>query len=113
MSPAKRDRLVLFNLFLSLSLNLMLWIGLLFNFAQSSKFIVLGYNIYFGISSFGPWYQVLLMPLIGLIVIALNFSICFSLYLREKIISYFLAFVASITNLIFFLAALIIIYVNL
>lgn len=112
MSPAKRDRLILFNLYFSGGMNILLWVILLFNFWQSSKFIVLGYNIYFGISSFGPWYKVLLLPAIGLVVILLNFSLSFSMYLREKIICYTLSSVASIVNLIIFLAALIIIRVN-
>lgn len=112
MSPAKRDRLVMMNLFLSVAINVVLWALLIFNFWQSSKYVVLGYNIYFGISDFGPWYQSLVMPILGLVVIFLNFSLGFSLYLKEKILSYFLAFVASIFNIIIFLAALIIIYVN-
>ena len=112
MSPAKRDRLITINLFLSLGVNILLWVLLFFNFWQNSRYIVLGYNIYFGISAFGLWYQVLIMPLIGLVVILLNFALSFAWYLSEKIISYALATVASIINIILFLAALIIIYVN-
>ena len=112
MSPAKRDRIIVINLFLSSVINLLLWGLLIFNFWQSPNFIVLGYNIYFGISGFGPWYYILIMPLIGLLVIVLNFSVSLAWYLREKILSYFLAFVASVVNIIIFLAALIIIYIN-
>lgn len=113
MSPAKRDRLITMNLFLSVALNVVLWALLIFNFWQNDQYVVLGYNIYFGISSFGLWYKILLMPVLGIAVILLNFSLSFSLYLKEKIISYFLAFVASIFHIIIFLAALVIIYVNL
>lgn len=112
MSPAKRDRLIIMNLFLSVLINAIMWVLLIFNFWQDSQYIVLGYNIYFGISSFGPWYQILLMPILGVAVILLNFSLSFSLYLKEKILSYSLAFIASIFNFIIFLAANIIIYVN-
>ncbi|MDO8668802.1 MAG: hypothetical protein Q7K65_00730 [Candidatus Buchananbacteria bacterium] len=100
------------NLFLSVLINAIMWVLLIFNFWQDSQYIVLGYNIYFGISSFGPWYQILLMPILGVAVILLNFSLSFSLYLKEKILSYSLAFIASIFNFIIFLAANIIIYVN-
>lgn len=112
MSPAKRDRLIIMNLFLSFALNIVLWALLIFNFFPANQYIVLGYNIYFGISAFGRWYQVLIMPTLGLAVILINLYLSLLLYLREKIISYFLAFTSSIVNIIFFLAALIIIYVN-
>lgn len=111
-SPAKRDRLIIMNLFLSVVLNILLWILLVFNFLPANQYVVLGYNIYFGISSFGPWYRVLIMPALGSVIILLNFSLSFSLYLRERLVSYFLSFTASIFNIIIFLAALIIIYVN-
>lgn len=112
MSPAKRDRLIIMNLLLSVAINIVLWALLILNFWFSREYIILGYNIYFGISSFGPWYQVLLMPILGLLVILVNFSLSFSLYLKEKIISYLLSLVATIFSAIIFLAALIIIYVN-
>lgn len=112
MSPAKRDRLIIMNLFLSFALNIVLWALLIFNFFPANQYIVLGYNIYFGISAFGRWYQVLIMPTLGLAVILINLYLSLLLYLKEKLISYFLAFTSSIVNIIFFLAALIIIYVN-
>lgn len=112
MSPGRRDKLILMNLFLSLALNMVLWLLLILNFWQAREYIILGYNIYFGISAFGQWYQILLLPLLGLIVILLNFSLSFYLYLKEKLISYFLASTALIFHLIIFLASVIIIYVN-
>ncbi|PIS06166.1 MAG: hypothetical protein COT80_01175 [Candidatus Buchananbacteria bacterium CG10_big_fil_rev_8_21_14_0_10_33_19] len=112
MSPAKRDKLVMTSLLFSVVINTFLWILLIFNFWQGSEYIVLSYNIYFGISGFGLWYQVLLMPAMGLLFIIFNFAIAFYVYLKEKIISYFLSFGALLVNIIIFLAALIIINVN-
>jgi len=111
-SPAKRDRLIISNLFLSLTINIFLWFFLLYNFWQANQYVVLGYNIYFGISLLGHWYQILIMPIMGLVVIAFNFSLGFYFYLKERLISYFLAGIASVFNIIVLLAALIIIYVN-
>lgn len=112
MSPAKRDRIIVASLAISLVINVVLWVLLIFNFVQGSQYVVLGYNIYFGISAFGPWYKVLLMPALALLVILFNFPLAFSVYLKEKMMSYFLSFVALLCNIIIFLAALIIIYVN-
>ena len=111
-SPAKRDRLILANLFLAIAIDMAIWLLLIFNFWRSSEYIVLGYNIYFGISSFGHWYQVLLLPILGLIIIIFNFTLAFNLYLKEKILSYFLALGSLIFNILILITSLIIIYVN-
>ena len=111
-SPAKRDKIILANLLLSLAINVFLWLTLILVLSARGQYIILGYNMYFGISAFGPWYNILLIPILSLLVIALNFSLSFYLYLKEIILSYFLAAVALIFNLLLLVSALIIIYVN-
>ena len=111
-SPAKRDKIILANLLLSLAINVFIWLALILVLGARGQYIILGYNMYFGISAFGPWYNILLIPILSLLVIALNFSLSFYLYLKEIILSYFLAAVALIFNLLLLVSALIIIYVN-
>ena len=111
-SPAKRDKIILANLLLSLAINVFIWLALILVLGARGQYIILGYNMYFGISAFGPWYSILLMPILSLLVIALNFSLSFYLYLKEIILSYFLAAVALVFNLLLLVSALIIIYVN-
>ncbi|MFA4871899.1 MAG: hypothetical protein WC610_02465 [Patescibacteria group bacterium] len=113
LSPAKRDKAIIFNLTFALLINLALWIILLFSFWRTSDYIILGYNIYFGISAFGPWYQILLLPLMGLIIIAVNFLSAFFVYLPQKILSYFLAVVATVANVIVLVAGLLLVFSNL
>ena len=113
LSPAKRDRTIIFNLTIALLINLALWIILLFSFWRQSDYIILGYNIYFGISAFGPWYQILLLPLMGLIIIAVNFLLAFFVYLPQKILSYFLVIAATVANVIVLAAGLLLVYSNL
>jgi len=111
-SPAKRDKIILANLLLSLAINVFIWLALILVLGARGQYIILGYNMYFGISAFGPWYNILLIPILSLLVIALNFSLSFYLYLKEIILSYFLAAVALVFNLLLLVSALIIIYVN-
>jgi len=111
-SPAKRDKIILANLLLSLAVNIFLWLALILVLGTRGQYIILGYNMYFGISAFGPWYNILLIPILSLLVIALNFSLSFYLYLKEIILSYFLASTALILNLLLLVSALVIIYVN-
>jgi len=112
MSPAKRDKVVLANLIFSVLINIAIWVVLFFVFNEFSDYIILKYNIYFGISSFGPWYNILIVPMLGLFFLVVNFLVGFYLYLKEKALSYFLAFSASIVNIIFLIISLIIIYIN-
>lgn len=111
--PAKRDKIIIINLILSLLINLVLWAVLIFNFWLLPEYIVLRYNIYFGINSLGPWYIIFLLPLFGVLVLAINYWLSFYFYLKEKILSYFLSFAAFIFNLLMLLAGWLLILVNL
>lgn len=111
-SPAKRDRIILVNLFLSLLINVSLWAVLLFNFWQMPEYIVTRYNIYFGISALNAWYWILLMPLLGLVIFVINFLLAFNLYLKQKFLSYFLSFGVLAFNFVLLLAGLLLVYEN-
>lgn len=111
-SPVRRDKIVLANLVLSVLMNILLWLFLTVIFWQASDFIVLRYNIYFGISLFGPWWQILSVPLTSLLFILINFSAAFYFYLNYRALSYFLSFAATATGLILLVAGLFLIYIN-
>lgn len=111
-SPAKRDRFILASFSLALFLIICDSVAILINFLNVKDYIVLHYNIYFGISALGPWLMLLLFPLSGLIVSVINGLLVMILYLKEKLLSYFLAFSIIFYNLIVLLAIILIIYVN-
>jgi len=112
ISPARRDRLIFVSLILAGLANALVWILIPLFFRQSKEFVVLQYNIYFGISSLGPWAMLFLLPLSGLLVGAVNFSLVFHLYLKERLLSLFLAAGAAVFQLIILAAAVLIIYLN-
>ncbi|MEI6288048.1 MAG: hypothetical protein WCP18_00475 [bacterium] len=107
-----RNKIILGGLVASIIINIILWIILFFNFWQSTEYIILGYTVYFGISSLGPWQQVLLLPASGLIVLVINFLIIFHIYLKQRMLSYFFVLSALIFNLIVLLAGSLLIYIN-
>lgn len=111
-SPAKRDKFIVINFFVGLLLNLALWLALAVNFSGSLEYVVLRYNIYFGVSWFGSWLNILIIPGIGLVVLLVNYIIAALLYLNYIIISYFLAYAASLVNLLALVAGLLLIYSN-
>lgn len=112
-NPGRRNKIFLLNLILVLIINLMAWLLLIVNFWQRNEYIILGYNIYFGISDLGIWYKIYLLPLIGLVVAIVNFLLALYFYLPARVLSYFLSFTASIVNLIMLTASLLLIYSNL
>jgi hypothetical protein len=113
VSPAKRDRLILISLIVSGILNLAAWALIPIFFWHIKEFVVLQYNIYFGISSLGPWPMLFLMPASGLLVAAVNYSLSFYFFLKEKALSLFLASAALSYQLIILAALCLIIYMNL
>jgi len=112
-SPAKRDRLIFISLAVSALFNLTAWIMIPIFFWHTNEFVVLQYNIYFGISSLGPWPMLFLMPASGLLIALINYSLSFYLYLKERVLSLFLASSALAYNAIILAALGLIIYMNL
>jgi len=111
-SPAKRDRIILSCLVTAAIFNLVSWLAVIIAFWHTNDFIVLQYNIYFGISSLGPWAVLLELCGFGLVVGLVNFVLSFWLYLKEKLFSYFLAGTAVAVNAIILAALCFIIYMN-
>lgn len=113
ISPAKRDRLIFISLIVSAVLNIAVWLAIPIFFWNVKDFVVLQYNIYFGISSLGPWPMLLILPACGLLVGAVNYALSFYLYLKEKTLSLFLASAAAVFQTIIFAVLALIIYMNL
>lgn len=111
-SPAKHDHIVFWGLVFAALLNLSLWLIVFLAFGGSSEYIILQYNIYFGISSFGSWYRLLLLPFFGVIVFLADAYLAFSLYLEYRLLSRFLAISAVAFNLILISATILLIYMN-
>lgn len=109
---ARRDKIITINLGLSLFINVILWIALILNFWHVNEFVVLRYNIYFGISAFGFWYNLLWLPLSGLIILLINFLLSFYFYKNQKFLSYLLVFTALCSQVIITTAVSLLIYIN-
>ncbi len=109
---ARRDKIILCNLLFSLAADMVLAAALIFNFWEFQEYIILRYNIYFGISALAPWYWILILPLAGLVIIILNFTLSCYFYFRQQILSYFFSFAASLANCLLLAAGIILIWLN-
>ncbi len=111
-SPAKRDRFILFSFIIAAILVTISFVIVPISFWNFKDYIVLHYNIYFGISSLGPWLQLLLLPLSSFLVLLLNGILILILYLKQKVLSYFLSFASVFYSLIVLVSVVLIIYIN-
>lgn len=111
-SPAKRDRLIFISMIVAGVLNLISWLIVPISFWKFTEYVVLQYNIYFGISSLGPWAMLLLLPFLTLVGTLGNFALSFLFFLKNKLLSYYLAVAAVAINLIALFALILIIYIN-
>ena len=112
-SPAKRDKIIISSLILALIINLGVWVSYLIKFYNAPEYVVLRYNVYFGISDLGIWFKILIQALLGLLVICGNFLLSFYFYLKKQTLSHLLAVSALAFNLILAGACFLLIYINL
>lgn len=94
----------------SLAINLILWILLGASIEKSSFPIVLQYNSHFGASLIGWWRQVFVLPIIGLIIISINYLLAW--FLKSKKIKYYLISASLICQIFLLISAISIILVN-
>lgn len=107
-----KDRFVKACFFVGILVNILLWLWLGFNFRNLSDTVFLHYSIYFGIDLIGPWYQILFIPLLGMVLFAVNFALGFVFYKIEKMLGYFLVASAAFFQFVLLLASFFIISVN-
>lgn len=111
-NPAKRDKLLLAGIFLALFLNVAIWVLSLSKFYGYNDYIILDYNIYFGINMLGPWYYVLALPGVGLALAVIDYLLAFWVYLKSPLASYFLASAAVAVNLLIIIAVFFLSFIN-
>ena len=88
------------NFFVSAILNLMTWIFLYWQIQPQVEPVVLRYNIYFGINLIGPWWQVFWWPLLGLIILIVNFILANWMLRNNRFLSYFLVYTATLCQIL-------------
>lgn len=97
-------------LIILLSINLLIWL-IAFNINKnvSQDLVFLHYNVTFGINLIGSVKRVYIIPLLGLVIIIINFILLLFIHRQAKFIVHLLLFTAMLANL-FLIAAIISIY---
>jgi len=110
--PYWKDKQIMAILFLSVLLNVFIWIFLLQNQKENTYPIILHYNLFFGVDYLGNYEKIYLIPLSGLIIIIINLILGHLLYLKEKLAAYFLVFIIFIIQIFLLINSYLIIKIN-
>lgn len=74
--------------------------------------LLLHYNIYYGIDLIGEWWRMYFIPAVGAGIIIFNFFLAWFIYVKERILAYFLFFASSIFQVFLLVSAALIILLN-
>lgn len=107
-----KNKVISGNLVLSILLNFIITCWLYLKIIPQVEPIALRYTIYFGIDLIGPWWHVFIFPLIGLIIIIINFILAYLVFLKVKILAYFLVLTSTIVQILFTIMAILIVLLN-
>jgi len=107
-----KNKVTVYTLVLSILLNIILILIVYFKMEPRAEPIALRYSIYLGIDLIGSWWHIFIFPLIGLAIIITNFFLAYLIYIKIKILSYFLMLSAAISQLVLIIISILIILLN-
>jgi len=107
-----KDKVILTNLILSLVLWFFSLVWLYFKIEPQAEPVALRYTVYFGIDLIGPWWYVYLIPLIGLIILVINFTGAYLIYLNTKILAHLIILAATIIQVLLVILSILIHLLN-
>lgn len=98
------------------SLSLVLWFfsfaWLYFKIEPQVEPVALRYTVYFGIDLIGPWWYVYLIPLIGLIILTINFTGAYLIYLNTKILAHLIILTTAVIQVLLVILSILIHLLN-
>ena len=112
-----KDRILVIIFFAALLINIGLFVFLYYKIPQlvslmKTDIITLHYNIYFGGDYIGDSGKIFSLPILGFMIFLINTILAFFLYIRAKILSYYLAIISLICQIILFFCEYLILLFN-
>ncbi|MDO8499627.1 MAG: hypothetical protein Q7S66_03130 [bacterium] len=108
-----RDRWIFASLLLAVVSQGFSWWYIFYNIKPSPEQFFLHYNIIFGVDLAGEWWKLLYLPIAGLVVIIVNFSLSFYFYERERLLARLLSLAAALFHIFLVVATVLIVGLNL
>lgn len=112
MKPFFRDKLNLLLIILSLLLNLSIWFILKSKLTRSGFPMNLHYNVYFGVDYLGKYGESFVIPIVGIIVIAVNFFLGEYFFNRSKILSRLITISSIVIQIFLIIGAISVMMLN-
>jgi hypothetical protein len=97
---------------LSLALNLVNWVWLLWKIRPQVDPIFLHYNILFGVDYVGEWWRILFLPLAGLLIFLINGTIAWIIFSKNKFAAELLNFAALLCQIFLLVAGALLVFLN-
>lgn len=108
-----KSHIIIWLLILGLIANLINWIILKIWIKPVDFSVILHYNVYFGVDSFGDYKQIYILPLIGIVLFIINFLLSLFFYeKKERIASYALLIATLMIQLSLIVASVSVILIN-
>lgn len=102
----------LITLILSLAINILSWLWLIFQIKPQQEDIFLHYNILFGVDYLGSWWKVFYLPIFGLLILITNNLIGWLLFGKDKFIAQILNAVNLFCQIFIFLVVALLVFLN-
>lgn len=106
------QRLVIWPLIISIAVNICMWGYILIVFPPTAEIVFLHYNILFGVDLVGPWWRLLMTPILGLVILFVNLCIAWVSYQYDRLIAVVLLSSALLMQVLLLLATYQIIFFN-
>jgi len=84
------DKLVFISFVFGITVNILFWVFLFLKLKTLEEIIPLHSNVYFGIDMIDSKYELLKMPILGMVIAIVNTFLAFKIYKHERINAYFL-----------------------
>jgi hypothetical protein len=96
---------------LSLFLNLFSWFWFKSQLPNTSE-LFLHYNVLFGVDYIGESWRIYFVPLLGIIILFVNFLIGWFLYKKDKFMAHILNFTTLICQIIVVMVSFLLVFLN-
>ncbi len=108
-----KDPWVYLPLTVSIVAEFFMWIYIFAKLGFKSDILFLHYNVIFGIDLVGEWWRILFLPLVGLLILVINYLAAIYCYNKDKIVSRFLTVFVSVFEIFLAVAVYFTVDINL
>ena len=97
---------------LSILLNAATWFWLFWNIRPQEEPVFLHYNILFGVDYIGPWREMFLLPMTGLLIFLLNAALGWTIFHKDQFLASVLNVASVLCQVFLLITASLLVFLN-